>query len=48
MVDEGGAMEMCDFSEHVLRLVEKFTMDGMVYIVSKYAHGGDLLNYCIS
>lgn len=48
MVDEGGAMELCNFSEYVVRLVEKFSMDGMVYIVSKYAYGGDLLNYCIS
>ena len=47
MIDEGAAMDLCRDSENVIGLVEKFKMDGNVYIVTKYAAGGDLLSYCM-
>ena len=32
-------------SESVLKFVETFTEDKMTYIVTRLAHGGDLVNY---
>jgi len=40
-------MELCAESEHIVNLVEKFAMAGQVYIVTKFAAGGDLLHYCL-
>ena len=47
MIDEGSAMELCRDCENVMGLVEKFKIGTNVYIVTKFAHGGDLLNYCM-
>ena len=46
-IDEAGAMELCQDSDRIVNLVEMFKLDGWVFIVSKYASGGDLLRYCL-
>ena len=40
-------MEACADSEHIVTFVEKFYIQEQVYIVSKFAAGGDLLHYCL-
>ena len=46
-IDEVEAMEACADSEHIVSFVEKFYIEEQVYIVSKFAAGGDLLHYCL-
>lgn len=46
-IAEADAMELCADSEHIVSLIEKFAMAGQVYIVTKFASGGDLLHYCL-
>ena len=44
-ISEAEAMLRCSDSQHVLKLIESFTMDDKVYLVTKFAAGGDLLSY---
>lgn len=38
-------MEICRKSSNVVSLIEKFTIDDYIYIVTKHMKGGDLLSY---
>ena len=42
-VAEDEAHELCRDSPHVISLIEKFQLQGDVYLVTKYASGQDLL-----
>ena len=44
-ISEGSAMSCCQKSYNILRLVDEFEVKGQTYLVTKYAQGGDLLNY---
>eukprot|EP00806_Schmidingerella_arcuata_P000006 Macronucleus_1002.p1 GENE.Macronucleus_1002~~Macronucleus_1002.p1 ORF type:complete len:302 (+),score=87.86 Macronucleus_1002:1-906(+) len=46
-VSEAEALELCQDSAHIVNLIEKFTFQGEIYLVTKYASGGDLLQYCL-
>ena len=46
-VSEAEALELCKESAHVVNLIEKFTLHGEIYLVTKFAAGGDLLQYCL-
>lgn len=46
-ISEADAMELCQDSDFIVNFIEKFAMDGQVYIVTKFAPGGDLLHYCL-
>ena len=41
-------MLCCQKSKHVVQLVESFSFDSNLYLVTKYASGGDLLQYCLA
>ena len=38
-------MTLCQRSKNVVKFIEEFSISGDTYIVTKYAQGGDLLNY---
>lgn len=40
-------MNTCCDSKHIIDLVEMFEKDDKIYLVTKFAKGGDLLNYCM-
>ena len=44
-IEEAEALELCQESLFVSRLVETFTEDGMTYIVTKFVPSCDLLTY---
>ena len=44
-ISECDAMRSCPDSDHVVRLVEEFRINRQVFIVTKYASGGDLLSH---
>lgn len=46
-ISEVDAMVLCQDSDFIVKFIEKFTLDDQVYIVTKFAPGGDLLNYCL-
>lgn len=41
-------MLLCRDSQYVVNLIDHFEYDNETVIVSKYAEGGDLLNYCLA
>ena len=41
-------MSLCQKSDHVVSLIDHFEIGDATYIVSKYAQGGDLFEYCLS
>jgi len=41
-------MELVAESPHIVSMIETFTIEKSVYLVTKYAQGGDLLHYCIN
>ncbi len=45
-ITEVDAMHLCKKSQYVVSLVDSFEVDDLTYIVSKYAEGGNLLEYC--
>ena len=45
-IQEVDAMMLLHKSSHVVKLIDHFEIDDETYIVTKYAKGGDLLNYC--
>ena len=46
-LSEAEALELCKESAHVVNLIEKFTWQGEIYLVTKFAAGGDLLQFCL-
>ena len=46
-ISEIDAMRMCKESHGVVKILDSFELDGQTYIVTKYAKGGDLLEYCL-
>ena len=44
-VSESGAMYLCEANKNVLTIVDEFKMGQKVYVVTKLAKGGDLINY---
>ena len=38
-------MLLCKQSPYIIPLIDEFTHEDKVYIVTKYARGGNLLNY---
>ena len=47
-IAEADAMNACKDSQNVVRLLDSFELDNMTYLVTKFAEGKDLLEYCIS
>ena len=47
-IQEVDAMMLLHKSSYVVKLIDHFKIDDQSYIVSKYAQGGDLLNYCLN
>ena len=47
-VSEAEALELCKESAYIVNLIEKFTLFGEIYLVTKFAAGGDLLQYCLN
>lgn len=45
-IQEYDAMNLLAKSSYVVKLIDHFEIDDQTFIVSKYANGGDLLNYC--
>ena len=41
-------MLLCRDSQYVVNLIDHFEYDNETVIISKYAEGGDLLNYCLA
>mgnify|MGYP000066939866 CR=1 FL=1 len=41
-------MNACKDSPNVVRLLDYFEIDNMTYLVTKFAEGKDLLEYCIT
>ena len=46
-ISEAESLQLCKGSAFVMNLVEKFTLKDRVYLVTKYAAGGNLLDYCL-
>ena len=46
-VSEAEALELCKESAYIINLIEKFNYKGDIYLVTKFACGGDLLQYCM-
>ena len=42
-ISEATAMQLCGDSIHIVNLLETFIFDKKVYLITKYAQGGDLL-----
>jgi len=47
-IEEVEAMILLHKSPHVVKLIDHFEIDGETFIASKFAQGGDLLNYCLT
>ena len=47
-ISEGNAMTVCQKSNNVVNFIEEFVIGEETYIVTKFAQGGDLLNYLTS
>jgi serine/threonine protein kinase len=47
-ISETAALNLCRESKHVVNLVESMKVDNSIYLVTKYAQGGNLLQYCLS
>ena len=43
LVSEAEALELCKESVYIIKLIEKFNYKGDIYLVTKFACGGDLL-----
>ena len=46
-VSEAEALELCKESSYIINLIEKIKYQGDIYLVTKFACGGDLLQNCI-
>ena len=46
-ISEDGAMELLHQHVNIARLIERFYLNGSAYIVTRYAGGGDLYEYCM-
>jgi len=44
-ISESSAMELCEKNSNVASLIESFSQDGHVYIVTKFYRTGDMLGY---
>lgn len=44
---EAEAMNLCQKSDYIVSLVDHFEIGDTTYLVSKYAQGGDLFEYCL-
>ena len=47
-ISEADSMNACKDSPNVVRLLDYFEIDNMTYLVTKFAEGKDLLEYCIT
>lgn len=41
-------MELFKESPHIVNLLESFKQDNVVYLITKFAEGGDLLQCCVT
>ncbi len=47
-ITEADAMSACKDSRNVIRLLDNFEFDGVTYLITKFAEGKDLLEYCLT
>ena len=41
-------MSLCKDSHYIVKLVDDFELNDLTYIITKYAEGKDLLEYCLN
>ena len=46
-VSEAESLELCKDSPYLVNLVEKFTIGEEIFLVTKFAAGGDLTRFCM-
>ncbi len=47
-ISEADAMSACKDSQNVVKLLDTFELDDMTYLITKFAEGKDLLEYCLT